>query len=88
MMDIINRLKINFDKNGNITISKSDLLSLIKQISIFSEDGSFPIESYLLVDKNGKDFYPFPMVELEEWINDGSCEPGDALYKMQLIKKY
>ncbi len=76
---------ISFDEKNNAKISKDTLFELIKQgrlENVFSENAFDSPEYYILVDRNGKDFYPFPVGEISEWGKDGSFEPGDTLYKI------
>ena len=90
-MRVLKKLNITFDDDGNTTISR-EKLHLIIHISrsekIFADAHSFPNECYILVDRNGIDFYPFPVEEYLAWEKDGSFEMGDVLYKMSIIKKY
>jgi hypothetical protein len=76
---------ISFDERNDAKISKNTLSELIKQgrlENVFFGNAFVSPEYYILVDKNGKDFYPFPVGELNEWEKDGSFERGDTLYKI------
>ena len=76
---------ISFGKKNNSIISRDTLFELIKQgklENVISENAFVSPEYYILVDRNGKDFYPFPVGEINEWEKDGSFERGDMLYKM------
>ena len=76
---------IGFDERNDAKISRDTLFDLIKQgrlENVFFENDLVRSEYYILVDRNGKDFYPFPVGELNEWEKDGSFERGDTLYKM------
>lgn len=89
-MSLLKRLNITFDADGNTILSKEKLQQLIqlaKSEKTFWNEENFPRDCYVLVDRNGEDFYPFPVKELEEWQKDGSFEKGDYLYKMNLQKK-
>jgi hypothetical protein len=90
-MTLFERLNITFDPDGNATISREKLqrlIQIVKSERIFSDEGIFPDDCYVLVDRNGNDFYPFPLAMYEEWQKDGSFEKGDYLYKMNLIQKF
>ena len=65
-----------------------ELTKKIRLENIFSENDLVSTEFYILMDRNGKDFYPFPIEELEEWQKDGSFERGDTLYKMNRLRTY
>ena len=76
---------ISFEERNYAKISRDTLFDLIKQgrlENVFFENDFVSPEYYILVDRNGKDFYPFPVGELNEWEKDGSFERGDMLYKM------
>jgi len=91
LRSIFDELNLVFDDNGNTTISRSKLTSLVKtvmQANVFSEDKVLPMECYVLVDKNLADFYLVMSNELENWESDNSCESGDLLFKMQRLKVY
>lgn len=91
MDSIFEKMKLVFDEKNNIIISKHEFLAIAKKVSrvnTFSEQEFLPTECYVLVDRNLKDFYPFPLEELDEWEKDGSCEKGNSLYRMQLLKSY
>jgi len=45
-------------------------------------------QNYLLVESHSTDCYPLPVNKLETWEKDGSFEKGDALYKIELVKKF
>jgi hypothetical protein len=82
---------ISFDKKNNTILSMDKLVELIKLLrleNIFSENDFISPECYILVDRNGKDFYPFPVGEIDEWEKDGSFERGDTLYKMNRLKTF
>lgn len=90
-MSLLKRLNITFDAEGNTILSKEklhQLIQLAKAEKTFWNDESFPGECYILVDRNGEDFYPFAIEELEEWQKDGSFQKGDYLYKMNLQKQF
>lgn len=89
-MSLLKKLNIIFDTDGNTILSKEKLQQLIQLAKLektFWKDENFPSDCYVLVDRNGEDFYPFPIVELEKWQKDGSFEKGDYLYKMNLLKR-
>lgn len=89
-MTLFERLNIEFDADGNATIAKEKLqrlIQIVKSEKIFSGGAIFPENCYVLVDRNGTDFYPFSLTEYEDWKKDGSFEKGDCLYKMDLIRK-
>lgn len=91
MISALKEMDIQFDSNDNITISKQNLLLLIQRantLTLYSEKESLPTESFVLIDKNSKDLYPFSKNEIEEWETDGSCEKGDRLYKLEFLKEY
>jgi hypothetical protein len=91
MAYLFEKLKIEFDDNGNASVSKTELLKLIAKVrteKIFKQSQIYSEECYALIDAIENELYPFPVSELQEWEEDGSFEKGDALYKMQLIKKY
>lgn len=91
MKDRFKKLNIVFDENGNTVISKEKLTQLFDQAQlgeIYFDESRPSDEGYLLIDKNGRDFYPFPSDEIEEWEHDGSTKPGDMLYKFMYIKTY
>ena len=82
---------IKFDKNGQTTISRKKLEYLLKHAQlgeIYPESDMTACEGCLLIDKASKDFFPFPADQLPEWEKDGSCQPGDVLYKLVFIKMY
>ena len=88
---LLEKMGLIFDENDNTTITKQALLKLIqtaKSVSIFSEYEAYPVECNVLVSNHFGEFYPFPKAELKEWEKDGSCEKGEALYEMKLIKQY
>ena len=90
-MSLLRKLNITFDADGNAILSKEKLQQLIqlaKAEKTFWIDENFPVNCYVLVDRNGEDFYPFPIEELEEWQKEGSFEKGDHLYEMTLQKKF
>ena len=90
-MKLLEKLNITFDADDNTTISKEKLKRLIiiaKSEKIFTDDNIFPDDCYVLEDRNGTDFYPFPLEEYEEWQKDGRFAKGDYLYKMNLLKKF
>ena len=90
-MSLLKKCNITFDANGNTILSKEKLQQLIqlaKAEKTFWDDETFPSDCYVLVDRNGQDFYPFPLEELEEWQKDGSCGKGDYLYNMILQKQF
>ena len=90
-MSLLKKLNITFDADGDTIISKEKLHQLIrlaKAEKTFWDEKNFPNDCYVLVDRNGDDFYPIPVEELEEWQKDGSFEKGDYLYKMNLQKKF
>lgn len=92
MHKIFDKLGIIFDEKDDTTIiSKKKLeyiLSHTKLGNLYFDESRPSDEGYLLIENNSNDFYPFPIDELDEWENDGSCRPGDFLFKMILIKKY
>jgi len=91
METIFKKMQISFDENNLTTISKDKLLLIFKKIKmehVFLENSCLGDECYILVDKNGKDFYPFPIKDLNEWEKDGSCESGDTLYKIHKCRIY
>jgi hypothetical protein len=90
MKQLLQQLNIEFDSEGNTLLSKEKLLKLLEMVrsdKLIKEDDALPDEFYLLVDRNRIDFYSFPLVEYPVWEQDGSFEPGDAIYKTQLIKR-
>ena len=89
-MSLLEKLSIMFDADGNTILSKEKLQQLIqlaKAKKTLWIDDNFQSDSYVLVDRNGEDFYPFPAEELAEWQKDGSFEKSDYLYTMNLQKK-
>ena len=83
-MSLLKKLNITFDADGNTILSKEKLQQLIQlakvEKTIWNAE-KFPSDCYVLVDRNGEDFYPFPIEELEEWQKDGSFEKGDSYIK-------
>ena len=65
-----------------------ELTKQVKLENIFSENDFVSTEFYILMDRNGKDFYPFPIEEIDEWKKDGSFERGDTLYKMNRLMTF
>ena len=91
MRNIFERVAIKFDENESTTISKKKLEYLLQQTklgNLYFDESRPSDEGYLLIENNSNDFYPFPLDELDEWENDGSCLPGDSLFKLTFIKKY
>lgn len=87
MIPLINRLNIDFDQDGNTTLSKEKLLLLLGSASMFADYHNLPDEFYMLIDQNGMDFYPFPKNDFQQWEADGSFEVGDSIYHVKLFKK-
>ena len=91
MNTLLEKLNMKFDTFGNVTLSKQQLISFVDEmhaLKVFSDQESFPVDCYAVANKKFMEFYPFPKGELAEWEKDGSCEKGEALYEIKLVKKY
>jgi hypothetical protein len=91
MNNVFRKLGIAFDKNDNTLISRKKLekvLQLAKLGELYLDESCTFNEGYLLIENNSRDFYPFPLDELEEWELDGSMTLGDKLFKLSYVKTY
>lgn len=90
MKNLLDKFNIKFDVHGNTNISRGKLLKLIsakQELHVYNERNFLPHEFYLLVDRNGIDFYPFHISEFNDWEQDGSFEEGDSIFTVKFLKK-
>ena len=82
---------ITFDEKGEAVISikeMTDLFAQVKSGELFCEEAQLSDQNYLLIENNSSDYYIFPKDKLEGWEKDGSFEKGDALYKIEVVKRF
>ena len=82
---------ITFDEKGEAVISikkMNDLLAQVKSGELFCEEAQLSDQNYLLIESHSSDYYIFPKDKFEAWEKDGSFEKGDALYKIELVKRF
>jgi hypothetical protein len=82
---------ITFDEKGETVISIKEMTNLLAQVrsgKLFCEEAQLSDQNYLLIENHSSDYYIFPNDKLEAWGKDGSFEKGDALYKIELVKRF
>lgn len=82
---------ITFDEKGEAVISikkMTDLLAQVRAGQLFFEETHLSDQNYLLIENHSSDYYIFPKDKLEAWEKDGSFEKGDALYRLELVKRF
>ena len=87
----LQKFGITFNAKGEAVISIrqiTDLLSQVRSGELFCEEARLCDQNYLLIENDSSDCYIFPKDKLDTWEKDGSFEKGDALYKIELIKRF
>jgi hypothetical protein len=82
---------IQFDEDGNAILTEDDMIRLFRQtgwLSFITSADEIPTQCYILINKKLSEAHLIPVAELAEWEADGSCEPGDNLFKIHLEKRY
>lgn len=80
-----------FNEDDQVIISKTKLMELLMEaskVSFYLESDLQDESCFILMDNNRKDLYPISQNQIRKWEKDGSCECGDKLFRLQLIKKY
>ena len=82
---------IPFDEKGEAVISIKEMTNLLAQVKsgeVFCEEAQLSDQNYLLIENHSSDYYLFPKDKPDAWEKDGSFEKGDALYKIELVKRF